>query len=139
MASLERQQIVLDLLKSLRGADSLKRLFSELNYNYVNKPLSKRQLSEASQTQVAGDPTLLATAGKDGVVRSDRKTTSFRAKSGREPNLTVEAAQPATHGAAVLGVRGSSVVGKSRSVSEAFSAMVRRVVIEPTHANPVAI
>jgi type I restriction-modification system DNA methylase subunit len=65
MASLERQQVILNLLKNLRGADSLKRLFSELNYKYVNKPLSKHQLSEASQIEIGGDPTLLATAGQD--------------------------------------------------------------------------
>lgn len=39
----ERQQSVLSVLQNLRGMEPLKKLFwSELNYDKVNKPLSRR-------------------------------------------------------------------------------------------------
>ena len=43
MPQRERQQTVLELLKNLRGLDSLKELFwSELNYERVNQPLPRQ-------------------------------------------------------------------------------------------------
>ena len=43
MPQRERQQTVLDLLRNLYGLDPQKELFwSELNYERVNEPLSRR-------------------------------------------------------------------------------------------------
>jgi hypothetical protein len=62
----ERQQSVLDLLKGLRGIEPLKQLFwSELNYQRVNQPLSRRGWTEAASTALADDPVLFAGGGDD--------------------------------------------------------------------------
>jgi hypothetical protein len=62
----ERQQSVLDLLKGLRGIEPLKQLFwSELNYQRVNQPLSRRGWTEAASTALADDPVLFAGGGED--------------------------------------------------------------------------
>ena len=54
MPGAERQQVVLDLLKGLRGLDPLKQLFwTELNYQRVNQPLSQRGWSETAADALA--------------------------------------------------------------------------------------
>jgi hypothetical protein len=62
----ERQQNVLDLLKGLRGLEPLKKLFwSELNYQRVNEPLSRRGWPESATKALADDPVLFAGGGDD--------------------------------------------------------------------------
>jgi hypothetical protein len=66
MSQPERQQSVLDLLKGLRGTEPLRQLFwSELNYQRVNQPLSRRGWSESASTALADDPVLFAGGGED--------------------------------------------------------------------------
>ena len=66
MPTLERQQNVLDLLKGLRGIEPLKELFwSELNYQRVNEPLSRRGWTETANKALAEDPVLFAGAGEN--------------------------------------------------------------------------
>ncbi|MGO8744437.1 MAG: hypothetical protein ACLQNE_00475, partial [Thermoguttaceae bacterium] len=66
MPGAERQQVVLDLLKGLRGLDPLKQLFwTELNYGRVNQPLSRRGWSETAADALADDPLLFAASGQD--------------------------------------------------------------------------
>ena len=61
----ERQQQVLDLLKELRGIEPLKELFwSELNYQRVNEPLSRRGWTETASKALADDPVLFAGGGE---------------------------------------------------------------------------
>ena len=61
MPQRERQQTVLDLLRSLRGLAPLKELFwSELNYERVNQPLSRRDWTEAVAKALGEDPVLCA-------------------------------------------------------------------------------
>jgi hypothetical protein len=62
----ERQQNVLDLLKGLRGIEPLKQLFwSELNYQRVNEPLSRRGWTDSASQALADDPVLFAGGGED--------------------------------------------------------------------------
>lgn len=62
----ERQQSVLDLLQNLKGQDPLKKLFwTELNYDRVNSPLSRKGWGEQASSALADDPVLFATGGKD--------------------------------------------------------------------------
>ena len=62
----ERQQSVLDLLQNLKGQDPLKKLFwTELNYDKVNSPLSRKGWGEQASSALADDPVLFATGGKD--------------------------------------------------------------------------
>ena len=66
MSRPERQQNVLDLLKGLRGIEPLKQLFwSELNYQRVNQPLSRRGWTESAAKALADDPVLFAGGGED--------------------------------------------------------------------------
>ncbi len=66
MAKLERQQNVLNLLSNLRGLEPLKQLFwSELNYQRVNEPLSRRGWPEPAMKALADDPVLFAGGGED--------------------------------------------------------------------------
>jgi type I restriction-modification system DNA methylase subunit len=66
MSRPERQQNVLDLLKGLRGIEPLKQLFwSELNYQRVNQPLSRRGWTESAGKALADDPVLFAGGGED--------------------------------------------------------------------------
>lgn len=61
-----RQQNVLDLLKGLRGIEPLKQLFwSELNYQRVNQPLSRRGWMESAGKTLADDPVLFAGGGEN--------------------------------------------------------------------------
>lgn len=65
MSRPERQQNVLDLLKGLRGIEPLKQLFwSELNYQRVNQPLSRRGWTESAIKALADDPVLFAGGGE---------------------------------------------------------------------------
>ena len=62
----ERQQNVLNLLTRLRGIEPLKELFwSELNYERVNQPLSRRGWTEAPSKALAEDPVFFAGGGED--------------------------------------------------------------------------
>ena len=66
MSRPERQQNVLELLKGLRGIEPLKQLFwSELNYQRVNQPLSRRGWTESASQALADDPVLFAGGGED--------------------------------------------------------------------------
>jgi len=61
MARDERQQPVLDILQELRGLEPLKQLFwSELSYQRVNQPLSRRGWTDAAHDALAEDPILFA-------------------------------------------------------------------------------
>jgi hypothetical protein len=63
---LEREQSVLELLKNLRGLEPLKKLFwSELNYDRINQPLSRRGWNQAAADALAQDPVLFAGGGQD--------------------------------------------------------------------------
>ena len=62
----ERQQSVLDLLQNLKGQDPLKKLFwTELNYDRVNSPLSRKGWGDQASIVLADDPVLFATGSKD--------------------------------------------------------------------------
>ena len=66
MTRLERQQPVQDLLKRLRGLEPLKELFwTQLNYERINQPLSRRPWPETAAKALAEDPILLAGGGQD--------------------------------------------------------------------------
>ncbi len=69
MSRPERQQNVLDLLDGLRGIEPLKQLkqlfWTELNYQRVNQPLSRRGWTEAASQALADDPVLFAGGGED--------------------------------------------------------------------------
>ena len=66
MSRPERQQNVLDLLKGLQGIEPLKQLFwSELNYQRVNQPLSRRGWTESAGKALAEDPVLFAGGGEN--------------------------------------------------------------------------
>ena len=66
MPNVEREQSVQEILKKLHGIDSLKKLFwSELNYNRVNKPLSRRDWSQTAANCLKEDPVLFAGGGQN--------------------------------------------------------------------------
>lgn len=66
MSRPERQQNVLALLKELRGIDPLKKLFwSELNYQRVNQPLSRRGWTDTASKALADDPILFAAGAEN--------------------------------------------------------------------------
>ncbi|MFC1968600.1 Eco57I restriction-modification methylase domain-containing protein [Chloroflexota bacterium] len=66
MVDLERQQSVDNLLQQFRGLEPLKQLFwSELNYQRVNQPLSRRDWTSATSTALVEDPILFASGGQD--------------------------------------------------------------------------
>ena len=66
MVRSEIQQSVLDLLKNLRGLEPLKKLFwSELNYERVNQPLSRRGWTDTAANALAEDPVLFAGGGEN--------------------------------------------------------------------------
>jgi hypothetical protein len=63
---LEREQSVLELLKNLRGLEPLKKLFwSELSYDHVNQPLSRRGWNQTAVNALAEDPVLFAGGGQN--------------------------------------------------------------------------
>ena len=54
------------MLKGLKGLEPLKQLFwSELNYQRVNQPLSRRGWTESAHDALADDPVLFAGGGED--------------------------------------------------------------------------
>jgi hypothetical protein len=56
----------LEILRGLRGIEPLKKLFwSELNYERVNEPLSRRDWTTAAGSVLADDPILFAAGGQD--------------------------------------------------------------------------
>ncbi|MBM3841111.1 MAG: hypothetical protein FJ398_24780 [Verrucomicrobia bacterium] len=66
MSRPERQQNVLDLPKGLRGIEPLKQLFwSELNYQRLNQPVSRRGWTESAGKALANDPVLFAGGGEN--------------------------------------------------------------------------
>jgi hypothetical protein len=67
MPDLALRQSVFDLLQNFRGLKPLKDLFwSELNYERVNEPLSRRNWPAAASEVLAEDPLLFAAGGSDG-------------------------------------------------------------------------
>lgn len=63
---LEPQQSVIEILKDLRRLEPLKQLFwSELNYQRVNQPLSRRGWTTTAAQALAEDPLLFASGGRD--------------------------------------------------------------------------
>ncbi len=66
MPIIDHQQSILDLLENLRGLDPLKQLFwSQLNYERVNRALSRRSWTETTSKALVADPVLFATGGDD--------------------------------------------------------------------------
>jgi type I restriction-modification system DNA methylase subunit len=66
MSPLELQQSVSNSLKNLNSLDGLKKLFwSQLNYERVNKTLSRRGWTPRVDNELAEDPLLLASGGTD--------------------------------------------------------------------------
>lgn len=66
MARIELQHSVLNLLKNLRGLEPLKQLFwSELSYQRVNQPLSRRGWADTAANALAEDPVLFAGGGEN--------------------------------------------------------------------------
>jgi hypothetical protein len=66
MFSLQLQQSVLDSLRNLKSIDTLKKLFwSQLNYERINQPLSRRKLTEAVANELIEEPLLLASGGNN--------------------------------------------------------------------------
>jgi len=64
MVNIERQQTVYNLLKNFQGIDPLKELFwTQLNYERVNQPLSRRGWTENHARLLADDPLLFAGGG----------------------------------------------------------------------------
>jgi len=82
MSSLELQKSVEKSLQSLKNLDTLKKLFwSQLNYERVNKTLSRRRWTERVANELAEDPLVLASGGTDNAfqiiyarLKSDRLT-----------------------------------------------------------------
>jgi len=59
------RESVLGLLSGFRGAEPLKKLFwTELNYDRINTPLSRKGWSDAAVATLADDPLLFAGAGE---------------------------------------------------------------------------
>jgi len=62
----EVHQSIWELLKNLRGLDPLKQVFwSQLNYQRVNEPISRRGWGQLATESLAEDPVLFATGGSD--------------------------------------------------------------------------
>jgi len=57
---------ILELLEGLHGLEPLKKLFwSELNYDRVNQPLSRRGWSQTAANALDDDPVLFAGGGQN--------------------------------------------------------------------------
>ena len=64
MSVLELQQSILNSLQNLKSLDALKKLFwSQLNYERVNKELSRRKLTDVVANELTEEPLLLASGG----------------------------------------------------------------------------
>jgi len=78
-ANTERQQAVLSILHDLAGIEPLKQLFwSELNYDRVNRTLSRQGWGEQAAKALAEDPLLFATGAKDFQVIHARLVNHFK-------------------------------------------------------------
>ncbi len=65
MTQVDRQARVQDLLKDLNGLEPLKKLlWSELNYDRVNRPLSRRTWNKTAANALAEDPSSSPVAGR---------------------------------------------------------------------------
>ncbi len=65
MNQLEREQSILTILQSLHGLGPLKELFwSELNYDRVNQPLSRRGWNKTAANVLTEDQILFAGGGR---------------------------------------------------------------------------
>ena len=65
MGQSERQQAIRDVLERLDGIEALKQLFwHELNYERINRSLSRRDWSPAATNALAEDPLLFAGGGE---------------------------------------------------------------------------
>ncbi|HZT29185.1 MAG TPA: hypothetical protein VFA33_04835 [Bryobacteraceae bacterium] len=63
----ELQQQVLSVLEKFTGLEPLKELvWSKLNYEHVNKPITRRSWPEPASAALHEDPTLLAAGGQGG-------------------------------------------------------------------------
>lgn len=66
MSPLELQESVQKSLQNLKNLDTLKKLFwSQLNYERVNKALSRRRWTERVANELVEDPLVLASGGTD--------------------------------------------------------------------------
>jgi hypothetical protein len=66
MSPLELQESVQKSLQNLKNLDTLKKLFwSQLNYERVNKALSRRRWTEGVANELVEDPLVLASGGTD--------------------------------------------------------------------------
>ncbi|NMF64071.1 class I SAM-dependent DNA methyltransferase [Brasilonema octagenarum UFV-E1] len=66
MIALEVQKSISNSLQNLKNIDGLKRLFwSQLNYERVNKELSRRRMTDAVKNELIDDPLLLASGGNN--------------------------------------------------------------------------
>lgn len=64
MSVLELQESILNSLQNLKSLDALKKLFwSQLNYERVNKELSRRTLTDVVANELIDEPLLLASGG----------------------------------------------------------------------------
>jgi hypothetical protein len=60
----ERQEVIQGILKQLLGVEPLKKLFwTELNYDRVNRTLSRKGWDESTASALVDDPVLFAAAG----------------------------------------------------------------------------
>jgi len=60
----ERQSVIQGILQQLHGVEPLKKLFwTELNYDRVNRPLSRTGWDESTAGALSSDPVLLASGG----------------------------------------------------------------------------
>ena len=67
---MDRQQVVLDILKNLRGLEPLKELFwSQLNYQRINQSIPRQGWTETAAQALAEDPLLFAAGGQDNAFR----------------------------------------------------------------------
>jgi len=66
MTRLEHQQSVIEILRDFRGLEPLKQLFwSELNYQRINRSLSRHRWATTAAQALAEDPVLFASGGRD--------------------------------------------------------------------------
>ncbi|MEA5626285.1 hypothetical protein [Nostoc sp. UHCC 0251] len=64
MPVLELQESILNSLQNLKSLDALKKLFwTQLNYERVNKELSRRKLTDVVANELIDEPLLLASGG----------------------------------------------------------------------------
>lgn len=63
--NVDRQKLVLNILRGMRGIEPLKKLFwTELNYDRTNGPLPRKGWGDQASGALAEDPLLFVTGGK---------------------------------------------------------------------------